>query len=81
VLIMKETLWKNNLNFVKDTSMIYVNFIIIVITASEKGNRRHYFRTTPHTCLKLMAGTVQAQLMKMTEAKQSKSMHISFLIP
>jgi len=30
VLIMKETLWKNNLNFVNYVSMIHVNFIIIV---------------------------------------------------
>jgi len=28
---MKETLWKYNLNFVKDVPMIYVNFIVIVI--------------------------------------------------
>jgi hypothetical protein len=35
VLIMKETLWKNNLNFVNYVSMIYVNFIIIVIVISE----------------------------------------------
>ena len=36
VLIMKQTLWKNNLNFGKDMSMIYVNLIIIVIIVSEK---------------------------------------------
>jgi hypothetical protein len=35
VLIMKETLWKNNLNFVKNAPMIYVSFIIIVIIVSE----------------------------------------------
>jgi hypothetical protein len=35
VLIM-ETLWKNNLNFVKDVPMIYVSFIITVIIVSEK---------------------------------------------
>jgi hypothetical protein len=33
---MKETLWKNNLNFIKDVPMIYVNIIIIVIIVSEK---------------------------------------------
>jgi len=27
---------KNNLNFVKDVSMVYVNFIIIVIRASAR---------------------------------------------
>jgi histone-lysine N-methyltransferase SETMAR len=35
VLIM-ETLWKNDLNFVKDVHMIYVNFIVIVILIYEK---------------------------------------------
>jgi hypothetical protein len=44
VLLMKETLWKNNLNFVKYIPMIYVSYI----TVSEKKNRRHYFRTTPY---------------------------------
>jgi hypothetical protein len=39
---------KNNLNFVKDVSMVYVNFIIIVIGAARKGGiRRHYFQTAP----------------------------------
>jgi hypothetical protein len=28
VLIMKKTLWKNNVNLVQDASMIYVNFTI-----------------------------------------------------
>jgi hypothetical protein len=36
VLIMKDTLWKNNLNFVKDVPMIYVNFIRTVVVASDK---------------------------------------------
>jgi len=31
VLIMKETLWKNNLNCVKDVPMIHLNFITILI--------------------------------------------------
>ena len=31
MLIMKETLWKNNLKFVKD-----VNFFVIVIIVAEK---------------------------------------------
>jgi hypothetical protein len=35
VLIMKRV-WKNNLKFVKDVPMRYVNFIIIVMTVSEK---------------------------------------------
>jgi hypothetical protein len=34
-VIMKETLWKNNLNFVKDVPMIYVNFITILIVVFE----------------------------------------------
>jgi hypothetical protein len=48
VLIMKKTLWKNNLNFLKVVPMTYVNFITIVIIISEK-NRRHYIRTGLHT--------------------------------
>jgi hypothetical protein len=36
VLKTKETLWKNNLNFVKDVSIIYVNFITTVLTVTEK---------------------------------------------
>jgi hypothetical protein len=36
MLIMKETLWINNLNFVKDVPILYVNFIIIAIIVSEK---------------------------------------------
>jgi hypothetical protein len=39
VLIMNETLWKNNLNFVKDVPMIYVSFIVIVITKAESSFR------------------------------------------
>jgi hypothetical protein len=33
---MKETLWKNHFNFVKDMHMIYVHFIIVVIIISKK---------------------------------------------
>jgi len=36
MLIMKETLWKNNLNFEKHAPMIRVNLIVIVITGSDK---------------------------------------------
>lgn len=36
MIIMKEKLRKNNLNFLKDVPMIYRNFIILVITVSEK---------------------------------------------
>jgi hypothetical protein len=35
-LVMKKTLWKNNLDFVKDVPVIYVSFIIIAIIVSEK---------------------------------------------
>jgi hypothetical protein len=35
VLIMKETLWKNNLYFVKDVPMIHLNFITILIVVFE----------------------------------------------
>jgi hypothetical protein len=37
---MKTTLWKNNLNFVKDVPMIYVNFITIVIIVTKGGKKR-----------------------------------------
>jgi hypothetical protein len=46
VLTMKETLWKNTLNFKKYAHMIYANFITTVMILSEGGgggNRRHYF--------------------------------------
>ena len=33
---MKENLWKNNLNIVKDVLMIYVNFVAIGTVVSEK---------------------------------------------
>jgi hypothetical protein len=46
VLIM-ESLWKINLNFVKDVPMIDADFIITILSFSEK-NRRHYFHATPH---------------------------------
>ena len=36
LLIMKETLWKNSLNFVKDVLMVYVNLSTIVVIVSEK---------------------------------------------
>jgi hypothetical protein len=36
VLIMRDTLWKNNFNFVKHIPMMYVNFLIIVVIVSEK---------------------------------------------
>jgi len=37
VLVMKENLWENNLNFVNDVTMIYVKFTTYVITAFEGG--------------------------------------------
>jgi len=60
--IMKETLWENNMNFVKDIPMIYANFIIIVIVVSEekigfltfvsrlllKQSSTFYWDMTPH---------------------------------
>jgi len=35
-VIVKATLWENNPNFVKNLPIIYSNFIIIMVTASEK---------------------------------------------
>jgi len=48
MLIMKETLCKNNLNFLNDIPMIYVNFFVIVSPVSEK-QRRRYFHTNLST--------------------------------
>jgi len=42
VLVMQETLWKNDLNFVKEVPTIYVNFIVVVIIVVRK-NRKCYF--------------------------------------
>ena len=36
MIIMKEKMRNNNLNFLKDVSTMYRNFIILVITFSEK---------------------------------------------
>jgi hypothetical protein len=40
VLKMKEALWKNNFNILKDVLMIYVNFIAIgtIVSAKIGGN-------------------------------------------
>jgi hypothetical protein len=38
VCIIKETLWKNNHNFIKDVPVIYVNFVINVIIVKVEGN-------------------------------------------
>jgi hypothetical protein len=36
VLIMEKTLWKHNLNFIKDVPMIYVSFIVIIVSEKKK---------------------------------------------
>jgi hypothetical protein len=49
VLIMEDNLWKNNINFVKDTPMkyinIYKNFNTTIIIVSDEKNKKHYFHT------------------------------------
>jgi hypothetical protein len=45
VLTRKETLLKNNLHFVNDAPIIYVNFITIVI----KGSERKWEALLPHS--------------------------------
>jgi len=45
VLIMKDNLWKNYINFVKDIPMKYINLNITVIIVSDEKNRKHYFHT------------------------------------
>ena len=41
VLIMRETLCKSSVKFVRHVPMMYVNLIVIVSVVSEKKNRRH----------------------------------------
>lgn len=41
MLIMKKTVWKNYLNSVKNVTMIYVHFTIIVIKVSKEKITRH----------------------------------------
>ena len=36
MLIVRENLWKNNLNLFKDEPMVYVHFIVVVIIVSVK---------------------------------------------
>jgi hypothetical protein len=43
MLIVKETLWKNNLNFEKHAPMTRVNLITIVVTDSDKTIRDFTF--------------------------------------
>ena len=45
MFIMEETLCKNNLNFLTDIPMIYVNYIVILCTVSDKKHRRPYCHT------------------------------------
>jgi hypothetical protein len=55
---------KNNLNFVKDVFMVYVNYIIIVIGAARKGGiKRHYFHTIPRKipCVN-MSGSIRLNI-------------------
>ena len=42
---MKETLWKNNLNFVNDVPITYMNLTVIVVIVSEKLSYRPSFFT------------------------------------
>jgi hypothetical protein len=44
-VLLMETLWKNNLSFVKDVPMICVHFITPVIIVSKKKHTRLYFPT------------------------------------
>ena len=36
MLVMRETVWKNDLNFVKDVPMIYVTLIVVMRVSEEK---------------------------------------------
>ena len=47
MLIIRETLCKSSLKFVRHVPLMYVNLIVNVIVVSEEKNR-HYFCTAPH---------------------------------
>lgn len=51
--IMKQTLWKNNLSFIKDVITMHFNFITLVTTVSGGEEKSvgggAYFHTTLHT--------------------------------
>jgi hypothetical protein len=47
VIVMKETLWENNMDFAKDMPLSYAKFIVIVTIVSEEKNRMHYFLLAP----------------------------------
>jgi hypothetical protein len=53
VLKTKETLWKNNVNFLKDALVLFVRFKITVIIVCEKQNRRRHFHTDLRNVLPL----------------------------
>lgn len=55
MFVMKATLWKSNMNFVKDIPMmrVYANFnILVIVIVSEGKNRKLYFRTEPRIAVK-----------------------------
>ena len=61
---MKNTLWKNNLNSVKNVPTIYVNVIIV----TEKKNWRSYFHADPRiriiTFIQILHYTWGAQVLR-----------------
>ena len=61
---MKETLWKNDLNFVKDVGLVllYVNLITIVIIVSEKKKGGITFVRTFIHCTKEFLNLLQSSL-------------------
>ena len=58
-MLIMETSCKNNLNFLTDIPMIYVNLIVIVCTVSEKKCRRHYFHTDLCICIRTVDTTAR----------------------
>jgi len=48
VLILRETLWKNNLKFVQYVLIIYVSIITIVLRVCEVKSRSYCFLTDLH---------------------------------
>jgi hypothetical protein len=77
VLVMKETLWKNNLNIVKEYPWyVHANFIIIVIIVSEKKLLSYrpsfihtYIHTYNHTYIHTYIHTYTLELCVLTYCK------------
>jgi hypothetical protein len=67
MLIMKGSVWRNNLNFVNDVPLVCLNFVLILIIVYGE-NKRHYIAAAsckitllnnPNTALRILTGAVR----------------------